>query len=127
MIAPHRTPGSSMTLAEAAAFVAESTGCRRPHINTVFRWVTKGVRGHRLHAVRVGRTYWTTRDAITDFLSRMNAGPATASSPVAVEVLERQRAVHLARVQNTLADELGLASDDDHAAAQGNGIAEASR
>lgn len=117
MIAPHRTPGSSVTLAEASAFIAEATGCRRPHINTLFRWVTKGVRGHRLHAVRVGRTYWTTHEAITDFLTRMNAGPETASSAVAAEVIERQRHDHQARVQAALAAELGLIDDDTTVAA----------
>lgn len=109
MIANYCTPGSSITLAEAAVFVAETTGCRKPHINTVFRWVSKGVRGNRLHAVRVGRTFWTTREAVSDFLMRLNAGPATAASPVAADVLQRQRDAHARRVRDALADELGIA------------------
>jgi len=96
---------NSITLAQAAAYVAESTGCRRPHLNTVYRWATKGVRGQRLHTFRVGRTHWTTRGDIADFLARIN-GPAP--TPPAAEVIRQQTNDHNRQVLEHLAAKLGV-------------------
>ena len=35
---------------------------------TVWRWATKGVRGRELDSVKVGRTRYTSREALTKFL-----------------------------------------------------------
>jgi hypothetical protein len=101
----HALTGKALTLRQAAAFIAKSTGCRRPHINTVFRWATKGVGGHRLHTFRVGRNHWTTRGDIADFLQRLN-GPAP--SPAAAEVVQRQEDAHARQITAALAAELGI-------------------
>lgn len=98
-----------MTLAQAAAYVAESTGCRRPHINTVFRWATKGVAGHRLHTFKVGRIHWTTRRAIAEFLERLNAG---RQSPAAAEVVLRQSQDAARQIETALAAKLGMPAED---------------
>lgn len=37
------------------------------HALTVCNWIKKGVRGIRLHATRLGRRYYTTRDAVERF------------------------------------------------------------
>lgn len=95
----------AMTLAQAAAYVAESTGCRRPHLNTVFRWATKGVSGHRLHTFKVGRIHWTTRRDIADFLERLNAA---RNSPAAADVVLRQSHDHHQKVREALAKKLGV-------------------
>lgn len=121
MIATHRTAGSSITLQEAAQFVAETTGARRPHINTVLRWARKGVRGVKLDAVRVGRTFWTTRHAVAAFLAKLNSTPETASSVVAAEVLQRQRAEHARQVHAALSAKLGIDSCDVEADAEAVG------
>lgn len=121
MIATHRTAGSSITLQEAAQFVAETTGARRPHINTLLRWTRKGVRGVKLDAVRVGRTFWTTRDAVAAFLAKLNSTPETASSVVAAEVLQRQRAEHARQVHAALSAKLGIDSGDVEAGAEAVG------
>jgi hypothetical protein len=96
---------NAITLAQAAAYVADSTGCRRPHINTVYRWATKGVRGQRLHTFRIGRTHWTTRGDIADFLARING---SAPTPAAAEVIQRQAADHARQVCEHLARKLGV-------------------
>lgn len=95
----------AMTLREAAAFLAESTGCRRPHINTIFRWATKGVAGQRLHTFKVGRIHWTTRRDVADFLERLNAA---RNSPAAAEVVLRQSQDHAQRVAEALAAKLNV-------------------
>lgn len=62
-----------MTLNEAAAWIAQQTGSRRPHVSTVLRWILKGVRGVRLPARRVGAKYWTTQTDVALFLDELNS------------------------------------------------------
>jgi len=97
--------GAAITLRQAAAFIAQSTGCRRPHINTVFRWATKGVGGQRLHTFKVGRIHWTTRRDVADFLHRLNH---PASSPASAEVVRRQEEAHARQITAALAAQLGI-------------------
>jgi hypothetical protein len=101
----HALTGDALTLRQAAAFIAKSTGSRRPHLNTVFRWATKGVGGQRLHTFKVGRIHWTTRADIADFLRRLN-GPTP--SPAATEVVRRQEDAHARQITAALAAELGI-------------------
>jgi hypothetical protein len=55
---------NSLSLAEAAEWIARSTGSPKPHISTVNRWATHGVRGVRLQTTRVGAKFWTTAACI---------------------------------------------------------------
>lgn len=98
-------PGDALTLRQAAAFIAASTGCRRPHLNTVFRWATKGVGGQRLHTFKVGRIHWTTRRDVADFLRRLNEA---TPSPAAAEIVRRQEDEHARQITAALATELGI-------------------
>lgn len=101
------TSTGSITLSEAASFIAQTTGCRRPHLNTLVRWCRKGVRGVRLHSIRVGRTTWTTHAAVTEFLARLNEAD-NPGSHVTAEVLDVQRREHARQVHGQLAAELGI-------------------
>lgn len=116
---PATTP-RAMTLNQAAAFISETTGCRRPHINTLFRWAKKGVRGQRLHVVRVGRTFWTTRQDVADFLARLNSQPSSDSSPLAAQVIRAQRERHARMVHDALARELGIDETEQECVAAGS-------
>jgi hypothetical protein len=53
-----------------------------PHLNTVFRWVTKGVRVNgqrtRLEAARVGLGWYTSHEALARFINTLSAAPAEA-------------------------------------------------
>ena len=42
----------------------------RPHISTVWRWINRGIRGHRLETMHVGGRRYTTEQAITRFLEK---------------------------------------------------------
>lgn len=44
-----------------------------PHAATVYRWLSRGVAGVRLEAIRIGSKWWTSEEAISRFLSRLNA------------------------------------------------------
>lgn len=57
-----------LTLAEARAELARATGRRcRPDKATMHRWIHRGVGGVRLEAIRLGRQWFTSRQAITRF------------------------------------------------------------
>lgn len=90
----------ALTLNEAAAWIATETGCRRPHVSTLLRWILKGVRGERLPARRVGSKYWVHARDLAGFLDDMNAPARTVTqgrlgretpSPSAVNSLRRQQ------------------------------------
>jgi len=44
---------------------------RRVHISTVYRWISRGVGGVRLEAVKLGRTLVTSREALQRFADRL--------------------------------------------------------
>jgi hypothetical protein len=93
-----------LTLHQVAAFVAEVTGIK-PHANTVTRWITRGARGHRLAATRVGHLYAVRRDAVLAFLTATNAD---ASGDVDSEAVRMARAEESKRRHRILASDLGL-------------------
>jgi hypothetical protein len=72
--APKRIP-----MQDAARVWARMTGVPRPHRGTLIRWAVKGVRGQHLEAETIGGRWFTTREALEDFLrhvSQANAAPA---------------------------------------------------
>lgn len=68
----------------------------RPHLATLFRWVQKGVKGHRLEAVRVGAIWHTSIEAIARFLAALNGHaappPPRRAAEAAGEALRRKGA-----------------------------------
>lgn len=47
---------------------------KRVHKSTVFRWASRGVRGHTLETVAIGGRTFTSREALDRFLKALNAG-----------------------------------------------------
>lgn len=70
--------GDAISLAEALELFP-----RRPHIATVWRWATTGLRGVRLETYRSGRNRVTTRSAVQRFLAALNADLVVESTPPA--------------------------------------------
>ena len=94
-----------LTMGQAAEFVANTTGVK-PHVNTMMRWVIRGVGGQRLPATRVGRLWVTRRQNIVEFLEQCNATHGrTADSS---EVIRKARAAESSRRHCRLAADLGL-------------------
>lgn len=60
-----------ITLTEAAELIGRSYG-HKPSVATVWRWARKGLRGHRLATIRVGRMYRTTIAAVHEFVERLS-------------------------------------------------------
>jgi len=105
----HIVDPQKLTLAQAAAFVADTTGLK-PHINTMTRWVLRGVRGHRLRAMRVGRAWVTTKSDVLELLAQLNDVGTQDSMPAAESALARQRAELARQSHAALAHELGVES-----------------
>jgi len=82
-----------LTLAEAARALPRLRNERKVHVSTLYRWISRGVRGVRLEAVRLGRTLVTSREALQRFAERLNAAhepPAPATSSSGLEQAERE-------------------------------------
>jgi hypothetical protein len=54
---------------------------KKVHFSTVFRWVTKGVRGVRLEAVRLGNRWLTSAEALQRFVERLSLTPGSCVEP----------------------------------------------
>ena len=74
---PTRQP-ERIDMQAAAAYWARITGTPRPHRGTLIRWATKGVRGRRLRAEPLAGRWYTTTDAVEDFLRQVSQPPADA-------------------------------------------------
>lgn len=69
---------TAITLADVAQHVPKRRG-RKIHYSTVFRWVTKGVRGRVLQSIKIGGIRYTTVEALERFLNEStSAGPCVA-------------------------------------------------
>ena len=73
-----------ITLTEAADMIGRNYG-HKPSVATVWRWATKGLSGHRLVTIRVGRRYRTTAAAVREFVERLSEGGHKAMEKQAAE------------------------------------------
>ena len=66
-----------------AALWSKITGTPRPHRGTVIRWSTKGVKGIRLRAERLGGRWYASRDAVLDFHRQLTTASAAEGDRLA--------------------------------------------
>lgn len=59
---------TAITLADVAHHVPKRRG-GKIHYSTIFRWVTKGVRGRVLQSIMIGGVRYTTVEALERFLN----------------------------------------------------------
>jgi hypothetical protein len=104
-----------ITLTEAADLIGRNYG-HKPSVATVWRWARKGLRGHRLATIRVGRLYRTTIAAVHQFVERLSnidaetgvteptTDPHARPAFTAAEIAEakRQRAEQIAEAKRRL-------------------------
>src|SRR5262245_12375645 len=60
--------------AEAARELPRRRRGRKPHVSTLYRWMTSGCRGVVLESIQVGGTRCTSREALQRFFERLS-GP----------------------------------------------------
>ena len=74
----------------------------RPHVASVYRWTTQGVRGGiRLESIVVGGVRYTSIEAIQRFIERTTAASAGASVPPP-KPTTRQREAAIRRAERAL-------------------------
>lgn len=85
---------SPLTLQQAAEIVPWPGG--QPTYETLRRWASKGVGGHRLEAVRCGGRVLTTKAAVHRFLRVLSGGvqitDSKAASKAASEARQKMKA-----------------------------------
>lgn len=92
-----QNPARKISMNEGAAYWARITGAPRPHRGTLIRWAIKGCRGRRLRAETLAGRWFTTTDAIEEFLRHV--------SQPHVEAVDRAAGpVRAAQVQRALDD-----------------------
>ena len=71
----------SISLSEAALLIGRIHG-QKPSYTTLWRWAKKGLNGHILETIRIGRTFRTTPAAIDRFLRRENMHRCNPDQPI---------------------------------------------
>ena len=70
------TPAPKISMNQGAAYWARITGAPRPHRGTLIRWAIKGCRGKRLRAETLAGRWFTTTEAVEEFLRHVSQPPA---------------------------------------------------
>jgi hypothetical protein len=61
-----------VSLAEAAALLPRRRRGRKPHVSTLYRWASTGVRGVVLETLQVGGTRCTSAEALQRFFEALS-------------------------------------------------------
>ena len=69
-----------ITIAEVPLHIPKRHG-RKVHYSTVYRWMTKGVRGRKLESLLIGGVRYTTLEALNRFLKLTPQKPAALPEP----------------------------------------------
>ncbi len=76
----------AISLSQAVDFVP-----RRPHVATIWRWATRGVRGIKLQTWMSGGTRVTTPQALEEFLLALNAGQPADDAETDADLARRAK------------------------------------
>jgi hypothetical protein len=68
------TAETLLPLSRAARVLPPSRRGKPVNVSTLFRWVTKGAKGVRLEAVRLGGQWFTSAEALRRFAARLTEG-----------------------------------------------------
>jgi len=78
--------------------IEKATG-HRPHLQTGRRWIAKGIRGIRLEALVVSGRYFTSVEAVRDFINATTQARLDSHEPAKIEV---QKPVRPKRVEQAV-------------------------
>ncbi len=84
-----------ISLAEAASLLPRRRAGKKPHVCTMYRWISRGCRGVKLESIAVGATLCTSREALQRFCERLTTG----GGPVANPTKRRQKEVNTAKAE----------------------------
>ena len=77
-----------LTLKDAAAILPRRRRGRKPHISTIYRWATRGLKGLRLETLQIGGTLCTSVEALQRFFEQL-----TRSTPQDTPPASRRRSI----------------------------------
>ena len=90
------TNSDLVSLNEACRLLPRRRAGKKPHIATLYRWATGGLRGIRLETVQVGATRCTSRAALDRFFEALSANhnpspaPMTETPPLSDAAINRE-------------------------------------
>jgi hypothetical protein len=90
-----------LSVKEIARLLPPTRGGRPTHVSTVLRWILHGTRGRRLEAVRIGKNWFSSFEALSRFAE------ASPTTPIPSPASDRSLRVRRTKADETL-DELGL-------------------
>jgi hypothetical protein len=67
-----------ISLTQAARLRPPGRNGRPAHVSTIYRWITSGMSGIRLEAIRIGGSLYTSVEALQRFADRLTSGTATS-------------------------------------------------
>jgi len=77
-----------LSLKEAAQLPELRAGGRGPHLATVWRWASAGVRGVTLETAHIGGRRVTSQEAVSRFLARLAGEPMVPPSAVRAKQIQ---------------------------------------
>lgn len=87
-----------VSLTEAAKELPKRRAGKKPHVATLYRWASRGMRGVRLETLQVGGTLCTSLEALQRFFNCLS--PNSTSSPTTT-IPNRRREVQAAQQKLT--------------------------
>lgn len=88
-----------ITFKELAESLPRRRGDRPIHLSTIHRWRSRGLKGIRLEAIRIGGSWCTSREAFGRFASRLTAKEASKDLTIPTVVSETGRSKDVANEQ----------------------------
>lgn len=73
-----------LTLTEAAKLLPRRRAGRKPHVSTLYRWASRGLRGVVLETIQIGGTTCTTEEALQRFFDELRITHAPITNQQAV-------------------------------------------
>ncbi len=89
-----------ITLREAAKMLPKRRRGRKPHVATLHRWASRGLRGIKLETIQIGGTLCTSPKAMQEFFERLTKGEL--DDPESRPTQGRER--HIAEAEDLLDD-----------------------
>ena len=80
---------SVLSLVEAAKKLPRRRAGKKPHVATLYRWASHGLKGIRLETIQVGGTLCTSIEALQRFFERLS-GPRSESAIVTPPASDRR-------------------------------------
>lgn len=80
---------SILTLTEAAKLLPRRRAGRKPHVSTLYRWASNGLKGVVLETVQVGGTTCTSQEALQRFFNCLQRRHRSAIPETSKDVIAR--------------------------------------